>query len=266
MIKIREDSKFIIKFLMLPLIAIITIFYLLNFYYFKTPNDLISNLITDLVSIIISAGFVSFILDKSQKRIWKETDEKIKDRVTLLINSYTSYLCDWLNYPSNTKFKIRINENRDEKLIQIELMEFTKNVLKDFDVRSKGDVNWELLFNGAKAHGIEDDGLKQVELQLDKILTRHGEKINPEIYSKILDMEKLINNILKSYWIIPQLFINPDFSNIYQNQLRSHITSELKNALETAIDLYEILNNLNTKKIDYESYMTTKISMKIELK
>ncbi len=243
MIKIGEDSKFIIKFLMLPLITIITIFYLLNFYYFKNPNELISNLITDLVSIIISAGFVSFILDKSQKRIWKETDEKIKSMITILINSYTSYLCDWLNYPSDTKYK-RFKENKDEKLIQIELIAFTKNVLKDFDVRSEGNVKWELLFNGAKAYGIEDDGLNQIELQLDKILTRHGEKINPKIYSKILDMEKLIDNILKSYWILPQLFINPDFSNVYQNQWRNHTTIELKNALEIAIDFYEILNHI----------------------
>lgn len=244
--KLTNDVMFIITRLLIPLIVIIIFLCGLNFYFFATPNDLVTNIITDLMAILISAVFVSWVYNEHQKRIWKESETKIKDRIQFLINLYNSYIRDWLGYSSDFENICKKTlDPKDTHEINKLSNEFAKKILLDFDERSKDNINWVLLFDGAKAYGVKDDGLKHVERFLDKILTRYNNKISPELFSRILDMENSIYLALRYYEAFPKIFTNPDLSNTYQNVFRDSVSSDLKIALEATIIIYENINSLN---------------------
>lgn len=239
---IRKDIQFIINRLMIPLFGLIVLLFGLNYYYFKTPNDLITNLITDLLTILISSVFVAGVLNKNQKRIWEETNNKIRKRINLLINFYITTIRVWLNYSFDDVFPEEIDhENID--LVNASIIYFAKNVLlQNFDERSKGDVKWSEIFNGAFDSRIEYQGIKHVAKSLDEILTRYNDKISPELFSKLLDLDESLNFALLNYKTFPIFFRKPDFSDMYQNGWRDSTSRELKKGIESTIKIYYILN------------------------
>jgi hypothetical protein len=241
LVKLRDDINFIMIRLIIPIIIAIIILILINYFYFY--NDLFTNLIADLFVILISVFFVSWVLNENEKRIWKETDDKVKSRIQFFINLYIANIRDWLNYSWDSVAEIStINDPDlcDFKVVEKKLLKFTEEImLRDFDGRSKGELNWKLLFEGIG----EDDGLKEVEKLIDKFLVRYNDKISPELFSKILDFDDYIYKTIREYKTFNAIFIEPDYSNKHQNQFRNSVSKELKNSLKTAISIHYIIND-----------------------
>lgn len=104
MIKIEfNTSKFILTRLVIPLMLITIGLSAADLIYFQGSNGIVINLITDFIVILISSIFVSWVLNENQKRIWNETDSKIKFKIQFLINDYNSSIRGWLNYPYPTE-------------------------------------------------------------------------------------------------------------------------------------------------------------------
>ena len=187
-------TKFIIIYLITPLSVGLLLSLGANLFFCNGSNGHLTNLTIDLASILISAIFVSLILDKNQKIIWKETNNKIKTRIHRLINFYITIIRIWLNYSIDDVFPEEIDPN-DLDLVTKTMVDFAKNVLlQNFDNRSKGDVKWNEIFEGVYDSKIKYIGIKHVEKIIDRLLTRYNDKIS--------------QNFFQDFWIL----INPSIS------------------------------------------------------
>jgi hypothetical protein len=237
MIKIEfKTSKFILTRLVIPVIIITIFLYALNLFYFHGSNGIVINLISDFIVILISAIFVSWVLNENQKRIWNETDSKIKFKIQYLINDYNSSIRDWLNYPYPTEIlDMEKIKSGNDILISEAVMDFTKEtVLKEFDIKSSGDVDWDTLFNGV----IEEDGINYERTLINEILMIYNNRISPELLSKLIDLDRILFNETRMY----------ETSKHFENDSpfvvhwRKNASKELKKGLEITLEIYKLIN------------------------
>ena len=233
------DYKFIISWLIVPIIIFIALLAIINSNYYHGTNGFIINLITDLVVILISVIFVSTVLNENQKRIWKETEIKLKYRIQFIMNYYAANLYTLLSYPPVELNQQEIKSN-NQNLIQEATMEYAKKFLRDFDSLPKISVNWELFFEGINIPNVKDEGVKEIQNLIEKLFMMFHDDISPEIFSKLLDLDNIIFNSIRTYETLPSFFRDDNISP-YAVFWKNSVLSELKNGLVIILEINDIL-------------------------
>lgn len=237
------DYKFILHWLIVPIIIIITILAIINSNYYHGTNGFIINLITDLIAILITTIFVSSVLNENQKRIWKETEIKLKYRILFILNYYTAIFYDLLSYPPfelDKQIKLK-----DQDLIQEAIIEYAKKFLLDFDYLPKISINWELFFEGSSIPNGKDEGVKEIQDLIEKLFMMFHDDISPEIFSKLLDLDNIIFNSIRAYETLPEFFKD---NSISPNAFfwKNSTMDQLKNGLVTIFEINNIVNQNKT--------------------
>jgi hypothetical protein len=229
-----------VSWILIPFIIIIAL--LLVVLVYTNPNgtavNILSNIITDLAVIVLSITYIKWALDREEKEKWKKVSHFLTDRLELLIDIYCRSMRVGFGFSFETLKAQKGFTSGDPKLMREAAMEFTKNyVLAQFDVRSGGQLEWEPL--------IAD--LNMAKNQLDDILIKFNSIIAPEIYSKLLELDKTISKVKKLYYTFPEL-LNEEMPEgeqfTYQIQIQDSITSDLKKTLEIMLELNDELPSL----------------------
>lgn len=193
-------------------------------------DSFFTNLTTEFISIVVTVTYVNWVFKSHKVKKWEETDRRISRRLEILANSYVTALRTNLGltlvYLDEESFKIRPSTNLKLLMVAkavIDPIIYGKILLMDVK-------NWKLLISH----------LENILDQIDRIIMFYGSKLNPQKYAIILDIQEELEDIVKEYRALQDIFDKPDPSRDLDKYLKAIIAEKIKRIFKLLTKLEQI--------------------------
>lgn len=208
-----------------------TILFAVISYYLK-GDSFFTNLTTEFISIVVTVTYVNWVFKSHEAKKWEETDRRISGRLEIITNTYitalrSSFSLDFVIFDENTI------KSEDRSLMHSELLRVAKEVLIPiiFD---------KLLYLDAEKWKFLISEFREVLDQIDRVFLYYGNKLSPEKYSLLLDIQEELEDIIKEYKAIPGIFEEPDPSRDVDKYLKAAIADKIIRILNLIIKLEKL--------------------------
>ena len=186
--------------LILPLLALIAISV---FIHLRLEADgFFLNLTTELIGIAITISYVDWVIRRHEKIQWKAAHLRIADRLQRFLNKMVTGLRSALGYGIDILDE-RVMQTKDPMLWDIEIMRVATEILGP-TVRNKLDN-----FNSNDWKKLTSHLVATLE-ESYKILSLFENKLNPEQYTILIDLQDALQRSLTFYQIFPDIAGVPD--------------------------------------------------------
>lgn len=195
------------------------------------------NLGTELLGIIIVISVVDWIIKRNDAIKWAKTKQIIINKIEIFNNNYNSQVREFFSI-AHPFFPTELEPTSENiKKIALDLLEHSEKEIFPTITHRIQDVseeNWNKFI-------LE---LNETNDSIIQILLLFQNKIDPEIYSELLDIQMIIEKNLRYSLLIP-FIIKPENPEHYLlgEQIKTTFAENLKDSLEIAI-------NLNKKLIE----------------
>ncbi|MBN1147358.1 MAG: hypothetical protein JXA78_08880 [Anaerolineales bacterium] len=186
--------------LVLPL-SVATVVSLVMAYFFPLQG-LFVNLATTFIGILLTVFYVDWILREHEEKRWANVQYRVNDEITKFANlaisefrtafHFTTEILDFSTFDSD-------NPN----LIRAEIARIADNILipaVSAKIVEMDQGDWRSL----------SANLSSVIQAADRLITLYGERINPDIFSRIVEIREKAHQILAIYFVVPDVLGVPD--------------------------------------------------------
>lgn len=185
--------------LVLPLGITIVGCALLRIYAIQDDGGILVNLMTELVGIIITVGYVDWVLKEHEKKQWSDVDERIIERLRIFVNRSITNIRVSLDI--NMDF-ILILEN-DRILMHKECLRISKEIIEPYAGHKINN------FDPKKWHRLAHV-LQQIANNAEEIISLFGHKLTAKRYTLLLDVQELAQNAITMFLTFPDIAGVPD--------------------------------------------------------
>jgi len=156
------------------------------------------NLGTEIIGIIITVFYVSYVLEKNKEDEWTKVDKIVNFRLIYLINSTSMNIREGLRIPVDFLNLVTIDE--------LDSYELHKKVVnKMIGLTEKQiDAYLDLLDNAGWKYFSKN--INEAERNIETFYRDFSNRLSPEQIANLLDLQILLKDSLSSYEIIPEYF------------------------------------------------------------
>lgn len=162
------------------------------------------NLSTEMVGIIVTVGYVDWVIRSNNLKSWRGAQSRINERIRYLANSTITTIRISLGYGTDVFDQKAFNSmNVDVKAMNEEVLRVATHILKPSTNSrlKKLDVNgWKILC----------DRLQLSCRELEQLLDRFGHRLNPEDIEALLDLQQSLKSSMLFREVFPDIAGIPD--------------------------------------------------------
>lgn len=188
------------KRLIIPLLSLFGL--AIAFHVLWEADGFFLNLATELVGILITICYVDWILRQHEQQRWLLTDERIANRLRILLNATISGLRDGLGFGTDVLDE-HVVATLDEYAIHKDVMRIGEHVIAPtalHSVYALDQSGWAKLFRHIQ------NSHNGVLMFLNAFQTR----LTPDQISNLLDLQESLANSLTYYCIFPDIMGVPE--------------------------------------------------------
>jgi len=189
-------NKSLFKRLVLPLILLIIIAVFIHIF-FKKADGFFLNLSTELIGILITICYVDWILREHEHQRWLSTDNRIIDRLQILLNATISGLRDGLCFGIDV-FDERARNSRNAYAAHKDVIRVGEHIISPAAlsrVKALDQAGWtKLARHIQKSHN-----------SVLSFLNLFQNRLSPNQISYLLDMQESLDKSLTYYTIFPDI-------------------------------------------------------------
>ncbi len=241
-----KNSEFLLKRLVLPLavlavFSIITSFFIIKQSFYITWKSLFLNLGVTSLGIIITLSYVNWILNEHENKKWKDVQISIHNRIKrYLIGTIITFRVSFgfnLNVYSNDfmeSFDLTDTFTDVSPELCEEIINIGEKVLRPAISPNIKNMNQEEWYQFTKnIEVLQKEIVRIVDLFL------FANKIEPKIFSDLLQIEDEIDAFIKFYYAIPNFYGLPDekISNKKALKYKTHLYDNMEKYTDNIISL-----------------------------
>jgi hypothetical protein len=241
-----NDSEFLLKRLVLPLavlavFSLIVSFFIIKQSYYITWKGLFLNLGVTSLGIIITLSYVNWILNEHENRKWKDVQISIHNRIKryligTIITFRVSFGFDLNVYSSDFMEAFDLTDSYTDVSPEFceEIINIGEDVLRPVISLHIKNMSQEEWFQFAKNIEVLQEEIVRI---VDLFLVAN--KIEPNLFSDLLQIEDEIDAFIKFYYAIPNFYGVPDerIPNKEVLKYKSHIYDNMGKYIDNIISL-----------------------------
>jgi hypothetical protein len=246
MINQLKNSEFLLKRLVLPLavlaiFSIIVRFFIIKQSFYITCKALFLNLGVTFLGIIITLSYVNWILNEHENRKWKDVQISIHNRIKryligTIITFRVSFGFDLNVYSSDFIESFDLTDSYTDISPELceEIINIGENVLRPVISSSIKSMNQQEWIQFAKnVEVLQKEIVRIVDLFL------FANKIEPKLFSDLLQIEDEIDAFIKFYYAVPNFYGLPDekISNKKTLKYKSDLYDNMGKYIDNIISL-----------------------------
>jgi hypothetical protein len=246
MINQLKNSEFLLKRLVLPLavlaiFSIIVSFFIIKQDFYITWKALFMNLGVTFLGIIITLSYVNWILNEHENRKWKDVQISIHNRIKryligTIITFRVSFGFDLNVYSSDFIESFDLTDSYTDISPELceEIINIGENVLRPVISSSIKSMNQQEWIQFAKnVEVLQKEIVRIVDLFL------FANKIEPKLFSDLLQIEDEIDAFIKFYYAVPNFYGLPDekISNKKALKYKTHLYDNMEKYTDNIISL-----------------------------
>lgn len=250
MITYLKEHSFIILRLIIPLAFIALIFLYLSQFFCR---EIFINLFTDFVSIIVTLLYINWIIQLQEKKKWKIIHERIRNNCGKIGQKIVSEIIRELGLEDKINPKIDL-DNFSIQEFQQEINNRVKNLRKKEIAISLAKFDHEKWLRII-------DKIRELKQQVENILIRYSDRLNPEDIDLLSKLEERSAVILNNYSLyefflqIPLIQVseleNKEYG-IYNNIAIKTLSIDIRHALDSALEVVKTFDyGINVRTTDY---------------
>ncbi|XOB42234.1 MAG: hypothetical protein ACKKMP_02635 [Candidatus Nealsonbacteria bacterium] len=158
-----------------------------------------SNLMAELMGILISIGIISFIIEHMRERRWSEVKDVARKDLTMLTNMLRTYFREPLGVRILEQENINYSDKKELEKLQNRLFEEVIQKL-DSRVRSMRLEDWQHF----------KLNLASLRRELNQFFNLYQDRLPPEILGKLLKVNSSFKRVYNSFGLCMDLLTNPE--------------------------------------------------------
>jgi len=205
------------KFYWFFLVVIFGVFALL-IWFWLVPNSIVEynlgvNLLTSSIFMVLTVIFLSYLSDLRQQNDWKTVKERVYDTISWHIKSITSYLTDFLDFPSELLFDFPIKGQWLPIGGKVDIA-FKKSLIAQMEYLSSKDGEEISLSNYGKKYLrgskgsrlLKDFCIQEIDI-INNIEAKYAKFLKPSLISLLMQLETDL------YGIVDLISVKDHFEN-----------------------------------------------------
>lgn len=226
------------------------VFLYLSQFFFR---DILINLFTDSVSILVTLFYVNWIFQLEERKKWRIPQQRIIFECGKVGQGYITAIIAGL------KLEDKINPNFDLNKFSIREFQQEKNIrVKNL---SKKEIAYSLANFDCEKWILFIDEIRKLKQKVESTINRYSAKLDPKEISLLFELEDISEDIMINFSLYEYYLKKPltQKSNIMNKNNYDYniigikfLSIDIKRALETALRLIAIFNyQTNHPKTDY---------------
>jgi len=192
------------KRLLLPLLLPLSLVFLLAIFanIIWDTDGFFINLATEVIGILITVGYVDWILRRHEDQKWLSTDARISERLKVILNSTVTTIRVGLGV-SHDIFDERVMRKADSNLMHGEVIRVAEHVLIPMlpqRIRSLDQNGWKILARN----------LQLMNAATMEFINNFRARLSPTQMNLLLDLDESLRHALISYRTFPDVLGVPD--------------------------------------------------------
>jgi hypothetical protein len=170
--------------------------------YFFPLQGLFINLGTTFIGILLTVFYVDWILGEHEKKRWAQVQHRIDERITRFANHAVSEFRSAFRYGTEI-LNTSVFGSADPKPARAEIARIAENILipsAPTKIEGMNQSDWKRL----------SANLSLLVQTADQLIALYGDKLDPNIFSLIVEIQEKANGILSNYSVFPDIFGVPD--------------------------------------------------------